>query len=58
MINAVEAFVGFWYDVIVGDDWRFAVVVVLALAVTYGLVTTTTIRPGGCCPPRWRSCCR
>jgi hypothetical protein len=27
----------FWYDFIVGDDWRVALGVVAALAVTFGL---------------------
>ncbi len=27
----------FWYDFIVGDDWRVAAAVVLALVVTYGI---------------------
>jgi hypothetical protein len=29
------AFGGFWYDFVVGDDWRVALGVVLALGVTY-----------------------
>jgi uncharacterized membrane protein len=33
----LRAFGAFWYDFVIGDDWRVAVVVVLALAVTYGL---------------------
>ena len=32
------AFVRFWYDFVVGDDWRMAVAVVIALAATLGLV--------------------
>jgi hypothetical protein len=30
----VVAFLGFWYDFIVGDDWRVAAGVVAALALT------------------------
>ncbi len=30
----LKAFGAFWYDFIIGDDWRVAVGVVLALAVT------------------------
>jgi hypothetical protein len=41
--NAAKAFFAFWYDFLVGDDWRVALAVVLALAVTYGLATTTTV---------------
>ena len=31
----LRRFVTFWYDFIVGDDWRVALAVVAALAVTY-----------------------
>ncbi|MBV8180336.1 MAG: hypothetical protein JO045_16335 [Mycobacterium sp.] len=37
MKRRISAFVEFWYDFIVGDDWRIAVGVVTALALTYGL---------------------
>lgn len=40
-MNRVSAFFAFWYDFIVGDDWRVAVGVIAALAGTYGLATTT-----------------
>jgi hypothetical protein len=30
----------FWYDFIVGDDWRVALAVVAALALTYALNAT------------------
>jgi hypothetical protein len=43
VIHAVKAFFAFWYDFIVGDDWRVAVAVVLALAVTYALATATAV---------------
>jgi hypothetical protein len=43
VINGVKAFFAFWYDFIIGDDWRVAVVVVLALVATYGLDATTAI---------------
>lgn len=33
----MKAFFAFWYDFIVGDDWRVAVGVIVALAVTAGL---------------------
>ena len=33
----LRAFGAFWYDFVVGDDWRVALVVVLALAATYGV---------------------
>jgi hypothetical protein len=31
----------FWYDFIIGDDWRIALGVVAALAVTYGVAQTS-----------------
>lgn len=37
LTQRLRAFGAFWYDFVIGDDWRVAVVVVLALAVTYGV---------------------
>jgi tryptophan-rich sensory protein len=39
----LRAFGAFWYDFVVGDDWRVAVGVVIALAVTYGVSRTTVV---------------
>lgn len=36
----LRSFVRFWYDFIVGDDWRIAAGVVAALAVGVGLVVS------------------
>jgi len=33
-MNAVRAFFRFWYDFIVGDDWRLALAAVAALGLT------------------------
>jgi hypothetical protein len=33
----IRGFVLFWYDFIVGDDWRVAAGVIIALAATAGL---------------------
>ena len=33
-MKVVRGFAFFWYDFIVGDDWRVAVAVVVALALT------------------------
>lgn len=41
MIARVKAFFGFWYDFIVGDDWRVAVAVAAALGITYGVSRTS-----------------
>ena len=35
----LRRFLFFWYDFVVGDDWRVAVAVVAALAVTFALVS-------------------
>jgi hypothetical protein len=40
MTRSIMAFAAFWYDFIVGDDWRVAVGVVTALGITYGLSNT------------------
>jgi hypothetical protein len=42
MLDKIRAFGAFWYDFIVGDDWRVAVGVVAAFALTYGVSTTNT----------------
>ncbi len=42
IVERVRAFGRFWYDFVVGDDWRIAVGVVLALAVTYGVSAKTS----------------
>jgi hypothetical protein len=33
-VSRLRAFGAFWYDFLIGDDWRIAGVVVLALAAT------------------------
>jgi hypothetical protein len=38
LTQPIRSFGRFWYDFVVGDDWRVAVGVVLALAATAGLV--------------------
>lgn len=44
--RGLRAFGAFWYGFIVGDDWRVAVGVVIALTLTY-----VVSRTGG--PPAW-----
>ncbi|WP_236791842.1 hypothetical protein [Amycolatopsis sp. GM8] len=34
-MKRLRQFAAFWYDFIVGDDWRAALAVVVGLAVTY-----------------------
>jgi len=40
MSASVMAFLRFWYEFVVGDEWSIAVAVVAALAVTYAVGTT------------------
>ncbi|HEY2041606.1 MAG TPA: hypothetical protein VGH11_02935 [Jatrophihabitans sp.] len=42
MISKLRAFGAFWYDFVIGDDWRVAVGVALAFAVTYLLSRNTS----------------
>lgn len=37
MSDRVKQFFAFWYEFVIGDDWRVAAGVVLALGLTYGL---------------------
>jgi len=37
----IASFAGFWYDFVVGDDWRVAVGVVAALAIAWGVSRTS-----------------
>jgi hypothetical protein len=41
MTARIKAFFAFWYDFIIGDDWRVAAGVAIALAVTYGISRTS-----------------
>jgi uncharacterized membrane protein len=43
MSRWLRSFGAFWYDFVVGDDWRGAAVVVLALALTALLVHTAAV---------------
>ena len=38
--QAVSAFAAFWWDFIVGDDWKIAAGVIVALAATAAVATT------------------
>jgi hypothetical protein len=41
VLARLRAFARFWYDFVVGDDWRVAVGVAAALAATYGMSRTS-----------------
>jgi len=41
MIARINALLRFCYDFVVGDDWRVALGVAAALALTYGISTTS-----------------
>lgn len=56
-MNRIKAFGAFWYDFIVGDDWRIAVAVVAALALTY-VISTTAIPAWWVLPATVIICCR
>ena len=43
MTARLRRFGAFWYDFVVGDDWRVAVGVVVALGLTYVLSTVSSI---------------
>ncbi|MDT4936035.1 MAG: hypothetical protein QOK11_3927 [Pseudonocardiales bacterium] len=43
MIARLRAFGAFWYDFVVGDDWRVAIGVVVALGLTYLLSVATSV---------------
>jgi hypothetical protein len=43
VIRRLRAFGAFWYDFVVGDDWRVAIGVAVALGTTYLLSVTTSI---------------
>jgi hypothetical protein len=36
-----KGFLAFWYDFVIGDDWRVAAGVTVALAATYGVSRTS-----------------
>jgi hypothetical protein len=40
LLARLRAFAQFWYDFVVGDDWRVAVGVAVALGATYGVSRT------------------
>jgi asparagine N-glycosylation enzyme membrane subunit Stt3 len=42
-VNTLKAFGRFWYDFIIGDDWKIAVAVVSALTVVTLLLVGTSI---------------
>lgn len=42
VVARVKAFVAFWYDFVVGDDWRVALGVAVMLGVTYAASRSST----------------
>ena len=42
MTSRLRAFAAFWYDFVIGDDWRVALGVAVALAGTWVLSRATT----------------
>jgi len=41
MLTRLRSIGAFWYDFVIGDDWRVALGVALALGVTYGVSRTS-----------------
>jgi hypothetical protein len=41
MVVRLKAFASFWYDFVIGDDWRVAVGVIAALIVTWAVGRST-----------------
>jgi hypothetical protein len=50
-VKRLRAIGAFWYDFIVGEDWRVAAVVVLALAATALLVRAAGVNAWWLLPP-------
>ena len=50
-MKRLKAVGAFWYDFVVGDDWRVAVVVVAALALTALLVHAAGVNAWWLVPP-------
>lgn len=42
----LKAFGKFWYDFIIGDDWKIAVAVVGSLAAVYAVMVRSILRDG------------
>jgi hypothetical protein len=40
-VSRLRSFLAFWYDFVIGDDWRVAVGVAAALGITYGISKTS-----------------
>jgi hypothetical protein len=45
IVNKLRAFCAFWYDFVIGDDWRVALTVAIALAVTIVAGRLTGVAP-------------
>lgn len=43
----LKAFGMFWYEFIIGDDWKIAAAVVVGLAITVGLLKAKIFSDGG-----------
>jgi hypothetical protein len=46
-VKIVKGFFQFWYDFIIGDDWKIAVAVVLALGLAVGLLKADLLGDNG-----------
>jgi hypothetical protein len=46
-VKFLKSFGEFWYDFIIGDDWKIAVAVVVAVAVIVGILRANVLSDGG-----------
>jgi hypothetical protein len=46
-MKIIRGFFQFWYDFIIGDDWKIAVAVVLALGLAVGLLKADLLGDNG-----------
>ena len=49
-MKALKAFGMFWYDFIIGDDWKIAVAVIAALGITGGVMALVHSHGGSLTP--------
>ena len=42
-MRSLKSFGRFWYEFIIGDDWKIAAAVVIALGLTFLLMQTTSL---------------
>jgi hypothetical protein len=46
-VKFLKSFGEFWYDFIIGDDWKIAVAVVVAVGIIVGILRADVLGDGG-----------